>query len=96
MLPIRPTTLKVQGIKKSSTNCKKSACFKFLLNKSYQYAVNTDALYNISKLKSNNQQQMHNAYIIFTTKNLVHVSTPLGHLQGEQFYYTRIALNTVV
>jgi hypothetical protein len=35
---------------------------------------------------------MHNVYIIFTVKNLLHVSSLLGHLQGEQFYYTRAAL----
>jgi hypothetical protein len=33
---------------------------------------------------------MHNVYIHY--KNLLHVSTLLGHLQGEQFHYTRTAL----
>jgi hypothetical protein len=33
---------------------------------------------------------MHNVYIHY--KNRLNVSTPLGHLQGEQFRYTRAAL----
>jgi hypothetical protein len=33
---------------------------------------------------------MYSVYIHY--KNLLHVSTLLGHLQGEHFHYTRAAL----
>jgi hypothetical protein len=41
--------------------------------------------------KNNNHQLMHKKYYLHY-KNLVHVSTLLGHLQGEQFRYTGVAL----
>jgi Tfp pilus assembly protein PilZ len=42
--------------------------------------------------KNKNHQLMYKKYIIFIRKNLLHVSTPLGHLQGEQFRYITVAL----
>jgi hypothetical protein len=47
---------------------------------------------NLLFLKENNHQQMHNVYYYIRYKNLLHVSTPPGHLQGEQFLYTMAAL----
>jgi hypothetical protein len=41
--------------------------------------------------ESNNHQQIRNVYIILKIKTS-YVSSLLGHLQGEQFRYTRAAL----
>jgi hypothetical protein len=35
-------------------------------------------------IKENNHQQMNNVYYYIHYKNFLHVSTPPGHLQGEQ------------
>jgi hypothetical protein len=43
-------------------------------------------------IKENKQQQMPNVYYYIHYKNLLPVSTPPGHLQGEQFLYTTAAL----
>jgi hypothetical protein len=44
--------------------------------------------------KNTNHQQMHKESFIFNRNTLLHVSTLLGHLQGETFHYryTRVAL----
>jgi hypothetical protein len=49
------------------------------------------ALYYI---KNTNHQQMHKESFIINRNTLLHVSTLLGHLQGEPFCYpyTKVAL----
>jgi hypothetical protein len=42
--------------------------------------------------KNKNHQLMHKSVLFSFVENLLHVSTPLGHLQGEQFRYSRVAL----
>jgi cytochrome bd-type quinol oxidase subunit 1 len=42
--------------------------------------------------KNTNHQQMHKESFIINCNTLLHVSTLLGHLQGEPFYrYTKVA-----
>jgi hypothetical protein len=43
-------------------------------------------------IKENNHKQMQNVYYHVHYKNLLHVSTPPGHLQEEQFLYTMAVL----
>jgi hypothetical protein len=47
-----------------------------------------------SPYKNTNHQQMHKESFIINCNTLVHVSTLLGHLQGELFCYryTKVAL----
>jgi hypothetical protein len=44
--------------------------------------------------KNTNHQQLHKESFIINRNTLLHVSTLLGHLQGEHFHYpyTRVAL----
>jgi hypothetical protein len=42
--------------------------------------------------KNKNHQLMHKKYIIFIRRKTPTCFDPLGHLQGEQFRYTRVAL----
>jgi hypothetical protein len=43
-------------------------------------------------LKEDNHQHVLNVYCYIQYRNLLHVSTPPGHLQGEEFLYTMAAL----
>jgi hypothetical protein len=43
-------------------------------------------------MKKNSHQHMHSVCYHIHYKNLLHVSTPPRHLQGEQFLYTMAAL----
>jgi hypothetical protein len=49
---------------------------------------------NILISKNTNHQQMHKESFIINRNTLLHVSTLLGHLQGELFcyLYTKVAL----
>jgi hypothetical protein len=51
-------------------------------------------LKTILKYKNTNHQQMHKESFIINRNTLLHVSTLLGHLQGELFCYryTKVAL----
>jgi hypothetical protein len=42
---------------------------------------------NNGSFKNTSHQQMHKESFIINRNTLLHVSTLLGHLQGELFYY---------
>jgi hypothetical protein len=48
----------------------------------------------MNKYKNTNHQQMHKESFIINRNTLLHLSTLLGHLQGETFryLYTKVAL----
>jgi hypothetical protein len=45
--------------------------------------------------KNNNHQQMHKESFIINCNALLHVSTLLGHLQGELFVIVRLRLHFI-
>jgi hypothetical protein len=53
----------------------------------------TNTLEKTNSFKNTNHQQMHKESFIINCNTLLHVSTLLGHLQGELFSYryTKVA-----
>jgi hypothetical protein len=64
------------------------------MHKLYNLLPSVLLLRHVSVYKNTNHQQMHKESFIINLNILLHVSTLLGHLQGELFcyLYTEVAL----
>jgi hypothetical protein len=71
--------------------------FPILCNRSSSFCLNINEQMHLNCHKNTNQQ-MHKESFIINRNTLLHVSTLLGHLQGELFCYrsTKVALYTWV
>jgi hypothetical protein len=68
--------------------------FQFAM--SYLYVEEIKETVNSLKSENTNHQQMHKESFIINCNTLLHVSTLLGHLQGELFVILTLRLHFIV